>query len=184
MAETTSERRFRRLYEEHHAAVLSYFLRRTDRDSACEATEDVYLIAWRKLDAIPDGQLALAWLYATARNVLSNYRRKAVRLNRLKRFLDGQRPDPPPEPEPQVIRSAEQRAVLDALAELSANDQEVLRLAVWEELSHAEIGALLACSTGAVDVRVHRATRRLAKAFDRSVHKRVGGPASLRGELR
>jgi DNA-directed RNA polymerase specialized sigma24 family protein len=75
--ETTAMRRFRRLYDEHHRAVLSYFVRRVDRDSAYDATQDVYVIAWRKLDSIPDGEMELAWLYTVARGVLLNYRRKA-----------------------------------------------------------------------------------------------------------
>lgn len=184
VVETAAAARFRRLYEEHHRAVLAYFLRRTDRDSAYEATEDVFVVAWRKLDAVPDGEMALAWLYTTARNVLANQRRKAARFDRLKHRLIRQLPEPPPEPEPQLIQSEEHRTALACLAGLSPADQEVLRLAVWEELPHARIGELLGCSAQAVDVRVHRALKRLAKAFDRSVHKRVGGQASLRGELR
>ena len=74
MVETTATRSFRRLYEEHHRAVLSYFLRRIDRDSAYEAAQDVYVIAWRKLDSIPDGEMELAWLYTVARGVLLSYK--------------------------------------------------------------------------------------------------------------
>ena len=169
MVKTTATRSFNRLYEEHHRAVLSYFLRRIDRDSAYDATQDVYVIAWRRLDSIPDGEMELAWLYTVSRGVLSNYRRKQSRFSRMIRRLANQRSDSPSEPEPQVIQHFEYCAVLDALAGLTDRDQEVLRLAVWEELPHAEIGEILGCSSGAVDVRVHRALRRLAKAFDRSV---------------
>ena len=184
MVETTAVRRFRRLYDEHHRAVLSYFLRRIDRDSAYDATQDVYVIAWRKLDSIPDGEMELAWLYTVARGVLSNYRRKASRFSRLVRRLGSQRPALPPEPEPQIIRLFEYSAVLEALTNLSDRDQEVLRLAVWEELPHAEIGDVLGCSRGAVDVRVHRALKRLAKAFDRAVPKPSERQILLPGEER
>lgn len=169
MADAVAERRFRRLYDGHHRAILSYFLRRTDRDAAYDATEDVYVIAWRRLDSIPEGEMELAWLYTVARGVLANHRRKAARFARLVDRLRRERPEPPLPPEPQVILGEEHRAVLDAMATLSARDQEVLRLAVWEELPHAEIGQILGCSRGAVDVRLHRAMRRLGKAFDRTV---------------
>ena len=79
MSETAKEEAFRRLYDQHHRAVLAYFLRRTDRESAYECTEDVYLVAWRKLDAVPSGDGALAWLYAVSRRVLSNQRRGSAR---------------------------------------------------------------------------------------------------------
>ena len=182
MAETAAEVRFRRLYDEHHRAVLSYFMRRTDRDDAYEATEDVYLIAWRKLDQVPDGEKARAWLYAVARRVLANRVRKAKRFTRLVDRAAREPAQPDPGPEPLVVRGAEYEAIAGAMAQLSARDREVLRLAVWDELPHADIGELLGCSPGAVDVRVHRATRRLAKAFDRSVHRPDRRPAFLHGE--
>lgn len=182
MAETASETRFRRLYEEHHREVLSYFLRRVDRDMAYDATEDVFVIAWRRLDSIPQGESELPWLYSVSKGVLANQRRKVMRFGRLLGRLRDQRPATTPSPEHQVIKSEEHRAVLVALATLSERDQEVLRLAVWEELPHAEIGEILGCSRGAVDVRVHRATRRLVKAFDRAVLKPSEKPVSLFGD--
>ena len=182
MAETSPESRFRRLYDEYHRAILSYFLRRMEREDAYEAAADVYLIAWRKLDTVPGGDRALAWLYAVARRVLANRRRKATRFARLVNRAAQFPSESDPGPEPVVVRNADYQAVTDALARLSHRDQEVLRLAVWDELPHADIGALLGCSAGAVDVRLHRATRRLAKAFDRSVHKPGRRPAFLHGE--
>lgn len=184
MEESAKEQTFRRLYDEHHRAVLAYFLRRTDRDSAYECTEDVYLVAWRRLDRVPGGDASLAWLYAVSRKVLSNHRRGAWRRARLTRRLFGLGPTAPAEPEPQVIRRAEEDQVLAAIAELSPQDQEVIRLAYWEELPHARIGELLGCSVGAVDVRLHRAVRRLEKGLRQAGHRPTGRPAFLPGEER
>ncbi|NNC92454.1 MAG: sigma-70 family RNA polymerase sigma factor [Acidimicrobiia bacterium] len=183
MTETAADTRFRRLYEEHHRAILSYFLRRTDRNAAYDATEDVYVTAWRNMDSVPEGEMELAWLYSVARGVLANHRRKVQRFSRLVRRIRNERPTVPLEPESQVILSFEHQAVLDALATLSDRDQEVLRLAVWEELPHAEIGEILGCSRGAIDVRVHRAMRRLVKAFDPSERKQDVRPAFIPEEL-
>lgn len=184
MAKASPEVRFRRLYEGYHQEVLSYFLRRTDRDAAYDATEDVFVIAWRRLDSIPEGGPELAWLYSVSKGVLANHRRKAMRFGRLLRRLSGQRPATSSGPELQVIESEDHRAVVAALASLSEGDQEVLRLAVWEELPHADIGQILGCSRGAVDVRVHRATRRLVKAFNRAVLKPSEKSVSLFGDER
>ena len=179
---TTSEARFRHIYQAHHRAVLAYFLRRMDRDGAYEATEDVFLVAWRKLDDVPEGERALAWLYAVARRVLSNHRRGAARRRRLWTKLADEPPTSSEAPEPIVIRKQEYKEVLDALHRLSQKDQEVLRLAVWEELPHAEIAQLMGCSVGAVDVRIHRATRRLGKGLERPGHKNSRRPAFHLGE--
>jgi len=182
MNETVSEERFRALYDLHHRAVLAYFLRRTDSDSAYEGTEDVYLVAWRKIAAVPDGDDALAWLYGVARRVLSNQRRGSTRRARLTRRLLGVQPPTPDEVEPQVIRHFEQQEVISAMAGLSASDREVIRLAYWEDLPHAHISDILGCSVGAVDVRLHRAVRRLEKGLGAAGHRRGGSPVLLPGD--
>jgi RNA polymerase sigma-70 factor (ECF subfamily) len=179
---TGSEATFRQLYDRHHRAVLAYFLRRTDPETAHEATEDVYLIAWRKLDSIPPGDDALPWLYGVARRVLANHRRSLFRRIRLGNRIRHLRPLPPGEPEPQVIRRLDDEAVLAALEALPPNDQEVIRLAYWEELPHARIGDIFGCSAGAVDVRLHRAVRRLEKGLTAAGHIPDGRPAFLHGE--
>jgi RNA polymerase sigma-70 factor (ECF subfamily) len=182
MVETTTAIRFRHLYDEHHRAILAYFLRRLDHDGAYEATEDVFLVAWRKLSDIPEGERSLAWLYSVARRVLANHRRSAARRWRLWRRLAAEPDTAGDAPEPIVVRNEQYREALTALARLSVRDQELLRLAIWEELPHADIGLLLGCSTGAVDVRLHRAVKRLAKAFHYAGHSPRGRPAFLPGE--
>lgn len=182
MVETANAIRFRHLYDEHHRAILAYFLRRLDSDSAYEATEDVFLVAWRKLGDIPGGERSLAWLYSVARRVLANHRRSAARRRRLWRRLADEPGTAGDAPEPIVVRKEEYKEVLTALARLSVRDQELLRLVMWEELPHADIGLLLGCSTGAVDVRLHRAVKRLTKAFRSAGHIPGRRPAFLPGE--
>lgn len=179
---TGSEAAFRRLYDRHHRAVLAYFLRRTDPETAREATEDVFLVVWRRLAEVPHGDEALPWLYGVARRVLANRRRGLFRRTRLTRRILSLRPPAPVEPEPQVIRRLDDEAVLAGIEELPPKDQEVIRLAYWEELPHSQIGEILGCSTGAVDVRLHRAVRRLEKGLSAAGHIPGGRPAFLPGE--
>ncbi len=154
---------FRGLYDRHHRAVYGYFLRRTDRETARECTEDVFLVAWRRFGDVPENDGELRWLYGVARRVLANRRRSMMRRNRLTRRLLGIRASSPKEPEVQVIQRAEEQEVVNALGRLSPTAQEVVRLAYWEELPHADIGEILGCSAGAVATRLHRAVRRLEK---------------------
>ena len=64
-----------RLYERHAPAVHRYALRRSDPDTAEEVTAQVFLVAWRRRDALPHEPLP--WLYGVARRALADQRRGA-----------------------------------------------------------------------------------------------------------
>jgi RNA polymerase sigma-70 factor (ECF subfamily) len=55
--------------------------------------------------------------------------------------------------------------IVKALQFLSENDQEILRLLAWEDLSHKEISVVLGCSENAVAIRIRRARVRLMKVL-------------------
>ncbi len=174
-----AEARFRALFDRHYRSVLAYFRRRLPGDDAFDAAEDVFLVAWRRLDDVPDDDQALPWLYGIAHNVLRNHQRSGRRALRLRARLTTEPPVPVPNPGDQVADRAEQAAVLAAMDRLPFNDREVLRLAYWEELPHTQIGSILGCSPGAVAVRVHRAIRRLGKGLRQAGHERESRTAVL-----
>jgi RNA polymerase sigma factor (sigma-70 family) len=78
------------------------------------------------------------------------------------------------DPGAQTLRSAEQRVLWGAYRRLSADDQEVLRLGAWEELSHEQIGIALGCAPDAARQRLHRARGRLAGELDRAQRPLAG----------
>ena len=57
---------------------------------------------------------------------------------------------------------------MEALARLSPDDQEVLKLKTWEELSNGDIAEVLGVSVGAIDMRISRARQRLVRAYESS----------------
>lgn len=167
---SSEEIRFRLLFDEHYPSIVAYFKRRIDSNDAYDAADDVFLVAWRRIDVVPRGAEALPWLYGVAARVTANRRRSARRASRLRDRLFWIGVSPSPSAEVQVLRHADDQAVLDAIAAMRPQDQELLRLAAWEELPHAEIGEILGCSRKAVDARLHRAIRRLAKVMDPTGH--------------
>ena len=64
-----------------------------------------------------------------------------------------------------MVQRAEYDAVLEAASRLNVRDREVLNLAAWEGLPHSEIAEVLGCSIAAVDQRLHRAKKRLARHY-------------------
>lgn len=160
-----SEDRYQRLFSKHHPAVYAYCRRRADAQTAADCVAETFLVAWRRLDAVPDGDKTLAWLYAVARRTLANEFRRSRRQQRLLDRLRHAQPVPTPGADVVVVQRERDRTMLAALARLRPQDQELLRLAWWEELPHRQIAALLGCSSDAVNHRIHRAARRVAKEF-------------------
>jgi RNA polymerase sigma-70 factor, ECF subfamily len=73
-----SEFRVNALFREHGADVLAYALRRADAMTAEDVVAEVFLIAWRRIDRVPQTEPVL-WLYSVARRVLANQRRVSAR---------------------------------------------------------------------------------------------------------
>jgi RNA polymerase sigma factor (sigma-70 family) len=162
---------FEALYLAHRRHVVAYCLRRAPRCDAFEAAVETLLIAWRRFEEIPSGQ-ERAWLYGVARRVLSNQHRGDHRRGRLNRRLA--QTDAFPNPEAHTLQSAERQALWGAYRRLSADDQEVLRLAAWEELPPDQIGVALECTPDAARQRLHRARGRLAGQLERTERPLAG----------
>jgi RNA polymerase sigma factor (sigma-70 family) len=158
---------FEAFYAAHRRHVVAYCLRRASRADAHEAADETLLIAWRRFDDIPEGQ-ERAWLYGVAYRVLANQHRGERRRRRLGARLAHVRSDPSPDPEADVVRSEEHERLRAALLRLRPADQEVLRLATWEELPHDQLGVALDCEPDAARQRLRRARERLANDLERA----------------
>jgi RNA polymerase sigma-70 factor (ECF subfamily) len=162
--------RLESLFEAHHRALLAYAARRTPTlTDAEDVVAEVFLVAWRRLDDVPEGDGALPWLYGVARKTIGNQRRGRFRRRRLQERLE-QTAERPTQPAAAPSGAEPVLAVLDRLSE---SDRELLRLVAWEELSHAEIAAVLGISVNAVAIRLHRARAKLEQAL-------VKGPGGWR----
>jgi RNA polymerase sigma-70 factor (ECF subfamily) len=161
--EQVSDRhRFERVYVDHYDAVLRYCLRRSDREDALDATAETFAVAWRRRSDMPAGR-ELPWLYGVARRVLANQRRSVSRRESAVSYLRVLPGGSFDEPEPQVIRNEETADIVAALARLKADEQEIIRLAGWEELDREELAFAMDCTPNAVTKRLNRALDQLAR---------------------
>ncbi len=166
-------RRFQAVYEAHYGAIFAYVRRRTiGQADAHDAVADTFTIAWRRLAEMPEADAALPWLYGVARRVLANQRRGNQRRDDLSVRMRTQKPSSL-DVETEVVASDDRRVVRVALSRLRDVDQEILRLAVWEELPHRDIAAVVGCSEASVAVRLHRARSRLGREIEKE-ERRVG----------
>lgn len=150
--------RFESLFELHHRRVLAFAVRRTRSQADAEdAVAETFAIAWRRIDQLPAGDRELPWLLATTRRVLANQHRGSRRLGALLDRLRAQ-----PQSQPSLAPTPESPA-MDALSRLRPDDQELLRLIAWDDLSHAEAAAVIGISVNAIAIRLHRARGRFAE---------------------
>ena len=88
--------------------------------------------------------------------------RSASRRERLLQKVRGQRPSKVGDPETALADSDRVRV---ALSLLRPDDQEILRLAAWDDLTGPEIAEVLDINLAATQQRLSRAKRRLATAL-------------------
>ncbi len=156
---------FQRLYQEHYRAIAAYALRRLRSEDADDLVAETFLVAWRRLEDIPEGDLTRPWLYAVARRTLSQRTRSSRRRDRLMARLKAVR-QPEDHGGIEAERIDDQDLVRTALARLRPEDQELLRLAEWEQLGRAELARAFECSPNAIAIRLHRAHRRFSRVLD------------------
>ncbi|MBA3782325.1 MAG: sigma-70 family RNA polymerase sigma factor [Nocardioides sp.] len=147
----TREERFETLAREVIEPLRRFLVRRTDSDAADDVLSDTLLVLWRRFDEVPDNPVP--WAYGVARGCLQNAERSRRRQTRVAAKVAGQ----PVEPHPvgTDVRLAE------ALDRLPDRDRELVRLWAWEQLTPAEIGAVLDLTANAVSIRLHRAKGKL-----------------------
>ncbi len=162
---------FEAVYRRHLPAVSAYLARRVDRADVEDLAADVFAIAWRKRDAVAEGE-ELPWLYRIASYQVANHRRRlAVRANALALFAA---PDAAPaadaafDGDPELAR---------AWRSLTGSQREVLALVVLDGLPVSEAAIALGVSANAASIRLHRAKRALADAL-----RTAGGDPDAAGE--
>lgn len=149
--------RFETVIDEVGEPLRRYLVRRTDAASVQDVLAETFLVLWRRLDDVP-ADATLPWCYSVARNCLANEQRSARRQRSLVARVARLAPAPELEmpadlPDPEVHR---------ALAALRPQDRELIALWAWEDLGAPEIAIVLGITPNAVNIRLHRARRRLA----------------------
>jgi RNA polymerase sigma-70 factor (ECF subfamily) len=155
---------FEGVFDEHGSSVFAYLLRRTNREDAEDLLSETFLTFWRKYGGHQMPAEPLPFLLAIARRLLANQRRAEARRSALKDRIAR-------EPAPELADLPDQLAgtgVLEALAQLSEPDREVLLLDAWEQLSGPEAARVLGCREGTYRQRLRRARERMASLMEQA----------------
>ncbi len=146
------------LYERYVDRIYNYVYYRTGNAADAEdLTARIFERAIKHIGNYKDqGVPFSAWLYRIAHNLVANWhrdrsRRKFVSIDDVSQWVVT---DHGPEFATQLMQDKE--ALLEAIGHLPADRQELLILKFVEQMSNAEIGAIMGRSEGAIKSLYHR----------------------------
>lgn len=167
IAKTGDKAAFAELFDHFAPRLKGYLMQKGAEPSlAEEIVQDAMTTLWRKAHLFdPSKSSAGTWLYRIARN---------RRIDLLRRDKSGNldpddpslHPEAPPDVSTEMDARLREERVRIALAKLPAEQQEVVRLAFFNGLSHSEIAERISLPLGTVKSRIRLAFARLRGAFE------------------
>ena len=152
---------FALLYRRYVRDVFQFCDRRLgERTAAEDATATTFKRALEAIDSCRDGSAFRSWLFAIARNVVSDDYRSRRPVEPWESAADLR--DRTPSPEEQAIAVEERRRIWSLLGQLPPDDRNLLALRL-QGLNDKEISIALGRSHGAVRTAQYRALGRLRK---------------------
>jgi RNA polymerase sigma-70 factor (ECF subfamily) len=154
---------FGQLYERYIDRIFRYIRARVGQDRIAEdISEMVFLRSFESLDAYKErGHPFSAYLYQVARNLLVDHYREVDNTLPLQGIESKEASTL--DTEQSAIQQEKMAALVDALANLPDEYQEVIRLRVLMQMPTSETSEWMNRSEGAVRVLLHRAMKALKK---------------------
>ena len=157
---------------ERHAEKLFHYLLRSlqDDDDAADLAQETFVKVFQNRTKFDPDQKFTTWLYAIASNLVRDRYRWRSRHPQVSLDADNEQTETSlkdnlsaSEPAPDERMQSEERAatVRKAVAALPEELRQPLILAIYQEMSQAEIAEILKCSIKAVETRLSRARQQL-----------------------
>jgi RNA polymerase sigma-70 factor (ECF subfamily) len=160
----SSEARFSALYQASYADLVRFAQRRVEHSHAEDVAAETFLVAWRRLDDVPDEPMdARAWLFGVARHTIMNTRRGSDRRRALAVRLATISSTATDGDAELVIQQVDLAKAWNLLSEVH---QEALALAVLDGLAAPQAAVVLGISPVAFRLRLSRARRALRTRLD------------------
>ena len=152
---------FGALYERYHSSMVALaYSMLADRNLAEDAAQEVFAIACRDLRSLKSKERFAAWLAGICRNVS----RQMLRANKGKPVALGDNPAAEHRDDMEDRREAIRRA----LWSLRASERELIVMRYFDGFSQGHISEVLDISPQAVNGRLVRAKRKIAKYLKRN----------------
>ena len=168
MVQTEDKTAFAELYKYFAPRVKSFQLKLgCDETTAEEIAQETMVTLWRKRDQFdPEKASVSTWIFRISRNLRIDHLRKhkQVILN-----LDAlpEQADKDSDPAKHLECNTRQQIVQQALAELPADQSNVLKMSFFQGKSHGNIAQELNLPLGTVKSRIRLATERIRNSIRR-----------------
>jgi RNA polymerase sigma-70 factor (ECF subfamily) len=146
-----------------------------DAEDARDVSQETFVRVYEMAGRFRGESRFSTWFYRILVNGCLDHRRRQRWWRQLVDSADGEgrplvdrQPAPAHDPGADVEREQVTRRLWDAVEDLSPQQRAAVLLQVQEELSTAEIAAVLECSEATVRVHLHRAVAALRKTIGRS----------------
>jgi RNA polymerase sigma-70 factor (ECF subfamily) len=147
-------------YQEYLPRVLNFIrLRVPDEGVAQDLAAQTFEQAFRKIDQLRNTEAFGGWLFRIARNEVGQYYRRRRPQASLDSLLD--LPARSESPEEAAARREQLAAMLEAIAQLSDREQEIIALKFVAGLSNRDIAQAMGLSDSNVGVILFRAIRKV-----------------------
>lgn len=154
------------VYDEHGTLVHSFCRRSLGPERAADATQEVFIAAWRSRHRFrPEAGTLPGWLLGIARYKVIDILRADGRAPLPRDPHTGVEPIDPDD-EGAVTRTAEQMLLADALAQLPERAQEMVRLAFFEDLTQSQISERCDVPLGTVKSDIRRSLQKLRRHLE------------------
>lgn len=157
-------RAFEALYRIYHPRLTRFLLSMLRRPEVVEEVlNDTLMVVWRKPESYRGASKLSTWIFGIAYRQALNAR---SRLDEPVEDKDAEfRPSDEPGPEQRLGQRQAERALLDAMAGLSADHRTVVDLTYFHEMGHREIAEIMDCPVDTVKTRAFHARRHLKNAL-------------------
>lgn len=148
---------FARLYDRYVRMVHGLLLARVGRAEVEDLVQDVFLMAWRRLDRLRDPAAFGGWLATIARNRATDFHRRGPAAEELPEHLVA--PDA-------TAERTEALAVLEVIRRLPEAYRETLVLRLVEGMTGPEIAERTGLTPASVRVNLHRGMKLLREKLE------------------
>lgn len=154
------------LFDRYYQMVERFFLNKVT-SGIQDLVQETFIRCVESRERIRDDERFRSFMFAIAYNVLSAHLRERYRAGSAIDCSEVSICDLSPGPGTLVVQQREQRLLIEALRNIPIDDQVLLELHYWEQLTTEQIAEVLAIPVGTARGRLQRARARLEEVMNR-----------------